>query len=346
MNNRAKVLLGIVALILLGVLARALFFSSADGASFDPEAIPIIVPGDMPALTRKPVMLTGGEVDLEAELLLPAGGRASKPAVVFVTGSGDSHFRDYTPGFIETFIEGTFLPNDIAVLLMNKRGVGASEGHWQQNDIQGRADDIYTAVRYLQDHTAIDADRVGVIGYSQGGWVASLVSAQHDDVAFFITLAGPTTAVAEQIALHSRNSYRCEGIAEADLDRKVDNHLRTLRAAATLGQVIPVGDLAMMAGILNYDPRPAFEELSSPGLLLFGGADALVPPPDNLARLDEIFPDGIPETLTVVVIQGANHGLHLVTSDCMSWAETQTLPFADELVTTMNGWLADQGLSE
>jgi len=53
-------------------------------------------------------------------------------------------------------------------LLVNKRSVGASEGRWQQNDILGSADNIYTAVRHLQNHSIIDADRVGVIGYSQG----------------------------------------------------------------------------------------------------------------------------------------------------------------------------------
>ncbi len=346
MKRYKKVIVIATAIALLGFVARVLWFSPAEAASIDLDSVPIIVPDNMPQVQRETVTVTGGDFDLEAELIIPQGGRRLKPAVIFAPGSGQSHFHDYSPGFIETYIEGVFLSNDIAVLLINKRGIGASEGRWQQNDIQGRADDIHAAVRFLQGRPSIDASQIGVVGHSQGGWVASLAAAQHDDVAFFVTLAGPTTSVLEQIEQSSRNTFRCEGFEGDTLDRKVANHLRTLRTAASVGKVVPVGEMAFMAGIIDYDPREALLTVEVPGLLVFGEMDILVPFAENQARFDEIFHDGTPDNLTIVEMAQANHTFHLVSNDCTSWAESQTLPFSAELVDRLNAWLDANELSQ
>ena len=132
---------------------------------------------------------------LEAELFIPTAGSESKGAVVFSPGSGDSLYQNYSPGLIESYIFEIFLPRDMAVLLINKRGMGQSEGNWTKSSMQGRADDLYSAIESIKEHPVIDAENIGVIGHSQGGWVVQLVAAQHEDVAFFISLVGPTTTV-------------------------------------------------------------------------------------------------------------------------------------------------------
>lgn len=345
MNNTQKIVIGLLVVLVVGGV-YALAFAPTDDLPFDPAEVPVIVPGDMPEVERLPVTVNSGDVNLEAELIIPQGGRDLKPAVVFSPGSSASHFHDYSPGFIATFVENVFLPNDMAVLLVNKRGIGASEGRWQQNDIQGRADDLYAAVRFLQDHPAIDAGQVGVIGHSQGGWVVQLTAAQHDDVAFFISLAGPATTVAEQIEQSSRNGFVCDGLDSAAVERKVNSHMRTIRASAAAGKVIPVGELAFMAGILDYDPRSALQTVEAPGLLVFGESDILVPVAENQARLDELFPDGLPANLSAAVMAGSTHGFHLVPDPCTGWVDSQTMPFSAELVETLDAWLVGQGIAQ
>ena len=344
MNQRFKLLAALLGVVVLGVAAWQLFFTPAGPPPVDAASVPVLVPDDMPAVTRQPVTITGGEFDLEGELILPEGGRSQKPAVVFSPGSSTVHFHEYSPGFIASFVEGAFLPADVAVLLVNKRGVGESGGRWQQNDIEGRAEDVYASVQFLQAHPAIDASQVGVIGHSQGGWVAGLAAAEHPDVAFFITLAGPTTSVEEQIEQSSRNVFRCEGFEGDDLDRRVGRQLREVRFAESAGRVLPVGQFAFMNGILRYDPRDALTAVEAPGLLVFGGADPLVPPAENLARFDELFPAGPPENLTVAVMPAADHGFHVVREDCPG--DTTLLPFSAELVETLRGWLAEQGIAQ
>jgi len=340
-----KIGIGALALVIIGAVVIVLTSSSDDAPTFDPDIIQIIVPDDMPEVERIPVTVTSGQFDLEAELIIPQGGRDQKPAVVFSPGSSAVTFHDYSPGFIETFVEGVFLSNDMAVLLMNKRGIGQSEGHWQQNSIEGRADDVYAAIQFLQNHPAIDPAQVGVIGHSQGGWVSQLVAARHDDVAFFISLAGPATTVEEQIEQSSRNDFQCAGYDDATVEKKTNSHMRTIRTSAAAGNVIPVGDLAFMANILTYDPRDALQSVDAPGLLVFGESDILVPVPENQARLDEIFPTGLPDNLAVTVVAQSTHGFHLVSDPCISWTDAQTTPFSTELVDTLNNWLADNGFA-
>ncbi|MGC9347594.1 MAG: alpha/beta hydrolase family protein [Anaerolineae bacterium] len=328
----------------LVVVAVVILWPSAPAPEL-PAEIPVYQPSFTPVVDREDFFVESDGLRLEAALLIPQGGREPKPAVVFLAGSGLDHFDDYAPGFLESYVEGVFLPNDIAVLYFNKRGVGASEGNSRRNDFQGRADDAYAAVQALQAHPAVDPGRIGVIGYSQGGWVTSLVASQHDDVAFFISLAGPTTTVEEQIEHTARSFYRCQGLEGDALERKVRGQLRQVRVGATLGRVIPVGEIGFMAGILGYDPREALKAVSTPGLLVFGETDGLVPPSENLARLNEIFPEGLPENLSVVTMSNATHAFRVDETGCAPWPDYLTLPYSVELVAALTSWLQTEGFA-
>jgi dipeptidyl aminopeptidase/acylaminoacyl peptidase len=164
-----------------------------------------------PDVIRESTFIKNDGLMLEADLILPVGGADKKPAVVFVGGSGDGLYQGYSNGFLETFIQGIFLPRNFAVFYFNKRGMGQSEGSWLNNSIQGRAEDAYAAVEFLKSHPAIDSQNIGVIGHSQGGWVVNLVASQHEDIAFFISLAGPTTTVIGNMEDNYRGAYICEG---------------------------------------------------------------------------------------------------------------------------------------
>ena len=106
------------------------------------------------------LFIDAGGTQLEAALFIPEGGSSKKPAVVFSPGSGDNLFSNYAPDFIETFILEVFLPRDFAVLLVNKRGMGESEGSYVKSSIEGRAEDLYASVQTLQNHPQVDQDHV------------------------------------------------------------------------------------------------------------------------------------------------------------------------------------------
>ena len=57
----------------------------------------------------------------------------------------------------------------IAVVYVNKRGMGDSTVNWINNTIEGRSSDIQAVADLVRTMPQIDVDRVGYAGHSQGG---------------------------------------------------------------------------------------------------------------------------------------------------------------------------------
>ncbi|MBD3291732.1 MAG: prolyl oligopeptidase family serine peptidase [Armatimonadia bacterium] len=126
------------------------------------------------------VTLTGlGGVRFSACLTLPDLGREARPlpAVMYTPGYGGD-----TP---HTVMSGLCYDKGIAVLTVYPRGQGESKLHWTVPEGQTKLtmglddarDQYYRAgyadclrgIDYLSSHEEIDAERIGVIGLSQGG---------------------------------------------------------------------------------------------------------------------------------------------------------------------------------
>jgi pimeloyl-ACP methyl ester carboxylesterase len=296
---------------------------------------------------REQFSVQSGNLRLEADLLIPSGGSDRKGAVVFSPGSGDALYQNYAKGLIETYVLEIFLERDMAVLLINKRGMGESDGNWVKNDFQGRSDDLYAGVQHLQDHPAIDRDRIGLIGHSQGGWIVNLTAAQHEDVAFFISLAGPVTTVEEQMEDVYENDFRFQGYTGDELAQRTERELSTSRFWASVGEVIPFGMFGFDAGIMGYDPRDAVRTVRSPGLFVFGEHDRLVPADANVERFNAILDGASPDHLTYATIPKATHCFRVTESICSTpngaGDGPEVGPLSGELVTVLKNWLTGNG---
>ena len=277
---------------------------------------------------------------LEADLFIPNGGTAQKPAVVFTGGSGDSLYQNYGDGLVETYVLDLFLPRDFAVMLVNKRGMGESEGNYTKNSIEGRADDIYAAVNFIQSHPNIDPENVGVIGHSQGGWVVAQAAGEHPDIAFFISLAGPTMTMREN-ALDNEYHYQlCQGTEGAAMDEALAKRNEKIDLSIKIGNLTDFGFFGFDARSMEYDPRASLQKVQSPGLYIFAENDALVTPAKNIERMNEIFDGNVPEHLSMVTITGGTHAYRVVNDPCERVTDQ---PFADELDDVLNNWLTEIG---
>lgn len=297
---------------------------------------------DSPDIQREHLFIPSGDVRLEADLLIPAGGSEKKGAVIFIVGSGPVPYQAYF-GITQKYVQDVFLPRDTAVLFVNKRGVGESEGNWKHQDFQGRADDLYAAVQFLKEHEGIDPDRIGIIGHSQGGYVVPITASQHEDVAFFISLVGPTVTVWEQMEDDYENTLRCQGYGEDELQKEVASFMKWARFEANVGKFLPLGEADIQSGIMDYNPRQALQTVKSPGLMVFAENDPTVPAEVNLARFDEVFNGNPSENLQTATISGAFHTFHLTGLCFTSPDEFLSAPLSDELVEVLQTWLDEQG---
>lgn len=282
-------------------------------------------------------------LQLEADLFIPNGGAEQKPAVVFTGGSGDGIYQNYAFGLVETYFLDDFLSRDFAVLLFNKRGMGASEGNYVKNSIQGRADDLYAAVQSIQPHPQIDADNIGVAGHSQGGWVVTQAAADHPDIAFFISLVGPTYTMRENAMDNSYHYAVCQGMQGEELEEYLAKRSNLIDLSIKVGNLTNFGYYGFDARNMGYDPRDILQTIQTPGLFVYGENDALVTPSLNIDRLNDIFSNQVPDHLSVVVIDDATHIFRLVENPCESFENPEKFELSKQPTDVIHTWLVGLG---
>jgi len=115
------------------------------------------------------------------------------PTVVLIDGTGPQD-RDYTAYFHKYFwVLADYLSNNgIAVLRLDDRGVGGTNGNFEQSTSRDFSKDIHSAVTYLYTRKDIDHLKIGLIGHSEGGIIAPMVyTADSAKICFMVLLSPP-----------------------------------------------------------------------------------------------------------------------------------------------------------
>ncbi len=114
------------------------------------------------------------------------------PVAILISGSGpqdrDESLLDHKPFWV---LADHLSRRGIAVLRFDDRGVGKSTGQFENATTQDFAGDVRFAISFVKNATSIDASRIGLIGHSEGGLVATLVAAGNKDVAWVVLMASP-----------------------------------------------------------------------------------------------------------------------------------------------------------
>ena len=126
---------------------------------------------------------------MSGTLTLPRG-QANPPAVILIAGYGP-HDRDLTGmGHKYFLVLADYLTrNGIAVLRFDKRGVGKSTGVYETATTKDFESDVQAGVSYLQTRNEINPQKIGLIGMSEGGLIASIVAAENRNVAYIVLMA-------------------------------------------------------------------------------------------------------------------------------------------------------------
>ncbi len=274
-------------------------------------------------------------VRLRGKLVIPQG-RSAKALAVWIDGSNNDPSTDDTVWQYELARRG------VAVFVYDKRGTGGSTGALSA-DFHVRARDTAAAVRQAR-RMAPGVRKVGVIGGSQGGWVAPLTATLTPldfVIPAFAMAEGPIAqdrqVVEDQLRQAGVNEAdMAKGAALADLTARVVrsnfrdgfDELDSFRAAhageAWLKAIQPrsytgvlltlssadakAGGAAAAQGLsFGYEPRPVIETIKPRQLWLLGGSDHQAPNEATQAILRQI--QDRRSDLDVVVFPKADHGL-------------------------------------
>lgn len=137
------------------------------------------------ALTTEVRIGSDPGIVLAGELALPPAGKTPAPAVLLLGGGGAS------PHGIYPLLEERLHAKGIATLSFDKRGIGRSTGAFV-DAMAPATSDARAALAYLRSRRdVIDADRVAILGLSQGAVIAPALAVEDPAVAAVVMLAGP-----------------------------------------------------------------------------------------------------------------------------------------------------------
>ena len=225
-------------------------------------------------------------------LLFVPEGDGPFPAAVVIHGSGTSR-RDN--GWYLTLTKH-LQESGIVVLLPDKRGSEKSEGNWRTSSFEDLATDTRAAIKYLRTQESVPISGIGLIGMSQGGWIAPLVASQDDDLDFLVSMVGSVVTPREQLLYEENYNIRQLGFLPG-----ISNVLAYVGSA----NVRYLAQPELYKLIIDYDPLPYWGDISIDSLALFGADDTNVPSAESAQRLMSL---GKPD-IRVKIYEGSGHAL-------------------------------------
>ena len=261
-------------------------------------------PADAPYIAEEVTVKTPAGHTLAGTLTLPKSASRKKPvsAIVTVTGSG-AQDRDENiglPGF-RPFrqIADSLARRGIATLRMDDRGTGASGGTFKGSTSADFAEDVRAGLAYLRTRPEIRANRLAVLGHSEGALIAPMVAEKEPSLRAIVLLAG--IAQPGRTALHFQLKNLIEHNAKLTpeaRDAQIANIPKTIDAMAAADPWLKF--------FLTYDPAPTMRRVKTPVLILTGSRDQQAVP-EQVALQAAAFKEGGNKHVTARVLPDVNH---------------------------------------
>ncbi len=249
-------------------------------------------PGDEEARIRAEGFALAATVTIPVGHPRPSSGW---PAVLLVPGSGTGE-RDGTRSGVPVLgqIAGVLADTGFLVARYDARGVGQSGGRRESADVEVYADDARTMVRYLDDRDDVDRDRITVLGYAEGGWIAMLVAARERRADNLVLVGTPGTTGAELVMEQQRALLDRLGASQTERAERIGLQLRIHEAVLDNGSWDGVpeamrrqADTPWFRAFLDFDPADTIRRTRQPILILRGSLDREVGP-HHAERLEEL----------------------------------------------------------
>lgn len=278
-----------------------------------------------------------GGTSLNGRLILPPGG-GPVPIMVEVHGSEGANALDFNA------FQRLAPASGVGVFVYAKRGSGGSRGRYTQ-DFNILATDAVAAVAEARRLAGNRAERVGLHGGSQAGWISPL-AASRTPVDFVIVDYGlaysPLSQESDQVFqdlrakgwgpdvlqmaseitdaagafVASNGEVGFDGLATVRAKYRAEPWFADVQGDFT-AMVLNTPDMQLTATLphfdvatsWNYDPLPVLSTLNTPMLWIQAGNDTKAPSEATLQRLVNLSAQGRP--ITVLEYPDTDHGIFL-----------------------------------
>lgn len=274
-------------------------------------------------------------VMLRGTLTLPTLNSGPMPAVITISGSGQQNRDSFEPisdGWRPFREFAHSLSNrGIAVLRMDDRGVGESEGDYGSSTERETAADVSAALKVLREHPQIDAQRIGLLGHSEGARVAMLVAVRDAEVMAIALLGGASDTEEASLAQARR---RAESLS--DSPREVDSIVASVR--------VRIDSLrrTLDREVYRWEPSRIATGIRGSIGIFHGSTDTQVPS-RQAGELGEIFSRAGSSDVTVWIFPNVNHLFVAdVSGDFLTYGELPSARLDQTAKDAIVGWLRER----
>ena len=229
-------------------------------------------------------------IDMAGMLFVPSGD-GPFPAAVVIHGSGTSNRANRWYLTLVKHLQDS----GVAVLLPDKRGSEKSGGDWRSASFEDLATDTIAALEFMENQDRVPLAVTGIIGMSQGGWIAPIV-ADRVDVEFVVSVVGSVVTPDEQLLFEEDYNLRQMGFLPG---------ISYLVALVSTTIIKGGAQKEFWDAVRDYDPAPKWQKLDVDALALFGREDTNVPSEESAKRLESLRN----ERIRIRVFDGSGHAL-------------------------------------
>ena len=281
---------------------------------------------------------TTDSISLAGTLTLPDS-IGKYPVVILISGSGPQDRDETIFGHKPFLVIADYLTkNGIGVLRFDDRGVGKSTGDFYSATTADFATDVKSCVQFLLTQKNMLLNKIGLIGHSEGGIIATMVSADNKDISYIVLLAGSGISGEEIIYAQTEKMYQDldrsdiekqvklrrdlisviksetnKELARKKLEKHLNNNLDVLSiqpiqdTVQLINNTVTVFNSDWYRFFINYNPSEDIEKITCPVLALIGEKDIQVLPEQNLPVIEEALKKGGNNDYLVKEIEGVNH---------------------------------------
>ncbi|GGF24154.1 alpha/beta fold hydrolase [Flavobacterium limi] len=325
---------------------------------------------DMTFLGKSTKLTYGGT------LTIPQG-KKKYPLAILISGTSQ-HDRNYTYMGRQFFtvLADELARKGIASLRVDDRGTGKTSGNFKESTTGDFADDVDAQIDYLKSDKNIDASHIGLIGHSEGGMIASIVSARNKNVKFMVSLSGVAVSGLEMLNLQNTAILKSYGFTDKVVNKQMEMYNIMFKAVydtKVTDSVTPVlqvkldewrktqdsttlKEIHMWGGrekdfiyrygndaerkwyrySIHYNPQDYLPKIDIPVFAVNGDKDIMVPAAENLGSFKKYLKSN---DVTTKIYPGLNHMYqHCITCNQNESKEIDEV-FAPEVLEDISKWI-------
>lgn len=302
-----------------------------------------------------------GKVTLRGTLAVPNGEGKTRPAILLIPGTGklDRNGKVNKKLDLRLYKQlGEFLAEiGYVTLRYDKRGVSKSEGDFLRAGVWDFVSDAQAAVEYLKSREDVDADKIIVLGHSEGSMLGTAVAARTE-IGGLILLAGAIETLPEalkrqrEIAAHDIQQakgflgfiLRLVGAhkkVEKDAQKFIDKVMKSNKQIARIN-FIPI-NAKWFRDHFNYNVRDDLAKVKCPVLAVTGAYD-IQADPSVLKKL----PEYVKGDASFTVVENMGHSCKYIEARSTAFSSKKdivresALPLHPELERVLKAWLEER----